>query len=166
MTGMSVSRGDQVTSQKQVCHISLNVIMVAQLSSPGAVVAVRVNPPTIRRSAVDLDSAPPTVTLAAGGPNSGSAAELLATGTAARAIIIQSQPLGVRNQAGVDMYALMVTIPCDGFAPSRWESRAAEWSAAAVPGPNLPAKVRPGKQGQVIVDWEAAVAEATRGVAN
>ena len=76
--------------------------------------------------------------------------------------IIQSQPLGVRNQAGVDMYALMVTIPCDGFAPSRWESRAAEWSAAAVPGPNLPAKVRPGKQGQVIVDWEAAVAEATR----
>ena len=29
------------------------------------------------------------------------------------------------------------------------------------PGSNLPAKVRPEEQGQVIIDWDAAVAQAT-----
>jgi hypothetical protein len=29
------------------------------------------------------------------------------------------------------------------------------------PGSNLPAKVRPEEEGQVIIDWDAAVAQAT-----
>jgi hypothetical protein len=185
MTGMSVSRGDQVTTQKQVCNITLNVIMdntppyqasckqaipvlvLPQLASGGAVVAVRVNPANPQEVAIDLSVDPPTVTLAAGGPNSSSAAELLATGTAARAIIIQSEPLGVRNQAGVDMYALMVTILCDGMAPYQTKMGnpvPPSGLPLLYPGSNLPAKVRPGQQGQCIIDWEAAVAEATRGV--
>jgi hypothetical protein len=185
MTGMSVSRGDQVTTQKQVCNITLSVIMdntppfqasvkqgipvlvLPQLSSPGAVVAVRVNPASHQEVAVDLSVEPPTVTLAAGGPNSSSAAELLATGTAARAIIIQSQPLGVRNQAGVDMFALMVTIRCDGMPPYQTKMGnpvPPNGLPLLYPGSNLPAKVRPGQQGQCIIDWESAVAEATRGV--
>jgi hypothetical protein len=185
MTGMSVSHGNQVATEKQVCNVTLNVIMdntppfqatvkqgipvllLAQMSSGTAVVAVRVNPANHQEVAIDFDSEPPTVTLAAGGPNSGSAAELLATGTAARAVIIQSQPLGVRNQAGVDMYALMVTILCDGIAPYQTQMGnpvPPSGLPLLYPGSNLPAKVRPGQQGQVIIDWEAAVAEATKGV--
>ncbi len=185
MTGMSVSHGNQVTSQKQVCNVTLNVIMdntppfqatvkqgipvllIPQMSTGSAVVAVRVNPANHQEVAIDFDSDPPTVTLASGGPNTGSAAELLATGTAARAIIIQSEPLGVRNQAGVDMYALGVTILCEGFAPYQTQvGNPVPPSGLPLlyPGSNLPAKVRPGQQGQVIIDWEAAVAQATGGV--
>jgi hypothetical protein len=183
MTGMSVSHGNQVATEKQVCHVTLNVIMdntppfqatvkqgipvllLPQMSSGSAVVAVRVNPANHQEVAIDFDNDPPTVTLAAGGPNSSSAAELLATGTAARAVIIQSQPLGVRNQAGVDMYALMVTIMCEGMAPYQTQMGnpvPPSGLPLLYPGSNLPAKVRPGQQGQCIIDWEAAVAEATR----
>src|SRR5579864_2486149 len=131
-TGMSVSRGDQVMTEKQVCNVTLNVMMdgtppyqatvrqgipvlvITQLASGGAVVAVRVNPANHQEVAIDFDSEPPTVTMSADGPNRGSAAELLATGTPARAVIIQSQPMGMRSPAGLDMFAFVVTILCDG----------------------------------------------------
>ena len=185
MTGTAVSVGGMVGAESVVCNVTLNVIMdntppfqatvkqgvpvllLPQMSSGSAVVAVRVNPANHQEVAIDFNSEPPTVTLAAGGPNTGSAAELLATGTAARAVIIQSQPLGVRNQAGVDMYALMVTILCDGTPPYQTQMGnpvPASGLPLLYPGSNLPAKVRPGQQGQCIIDWEAAVAEATRGV--
>jgi len=185
MTGMSVSRGDQVATEKQVCNVTLNVIMdntppfqatvkqgipvliLPQFMSGQAVVAVRVNPANHQEVAIDFNNEPPTVTLAAGGPNTGSAAELLALGTPARAVIIQSQPLGVRNQAGVDMYALMVTILCDGTPPYQTQMGNPVPPGGVpllYPGSNLPAKVRPGQQGQCIIDWEAALAEVTKGV--
>jgi hypothetical protein len=185
MTGMSVSRGDQVATEKQVCNVTLNVIMdntppfqatvkqgipvliLPQFMSGQAVVAVRVNPANHQEVAIDFNNEPPTVTLAAGGPNTGSAAELLALGTPARAVIIQSQPLGVRNQASVDMYALMVTILCDGTPPYQTQMGNPVPPGGVpllYPGSNLPAKVRPGQQGQCIIDWEAALAEVTKGV--
>ena len=179
-TGMSVSRGDQVMTEKQVCNVTLNVMMdgtppfqatvrqgipvlvITQLMSGGAVVAVRVNPDNHQEVAIDFDSEPPTVTMSADGPNRGSAAELLATGTSARAIIIQSQPMGMRSPAGVDMYAFMVTILCDGHTPYQTQMGNPVPDNAKpllYPGANLPAKVRPEEQGQVIIDWEAAVEE-------
>jgi hypothetical protein len=65
------------------------------------------------------------------------------------------------------MYALMVTILCDGFAPYQTQMGnpvPPSGLPLLYPGSNLPAKVRPGQQGQVIIDWEAAVAQATGGV--
>jgi len=180
-TGMTVSHGNDALG-KQVCNVALNVymdntppfpatvhqgvpILVLQaLMSPGAVVAVRVNPANTQEVAIDFDTAPPTVTMAAGGPNRGSAAELLATGTPARAVIIQSQPLGMRSPSGVDVYALVVTILCDGHQPYQTQvGNPVPPSGLPLlyPGSNLPAKVRPEEQGQVIIDWDAAVAEAT-----
>lgn len=180
MTGMSVSQGDQVATTKQVCNVTLNVLMdntqpfqasvhqgipvllLQQLSTPGAVVAVRVNPQNHQEVAIDFDSAPPTVTLAEGGPNRGSAAELLATGTAARAVIIHTEPLGVRSPAGVDVYAFVVTILSDGHAPYQTQMGnpvPPEGVPLLYPGANLPAKVRPEEQGEVIIDWAAAVQE-------
>ena len=182
-TGMSVSHGDQVIGTKQVCNVTLSVMMdgtppfeatvrqgipvllITQLASPGAVVAVRVNPANHQEVAIDLDSEPPTVTMSTEGPNRGSAAELLATGTPARAVIIQSQPLGMRSPAGLDMYAFVLTILCEGHAPYQTKVGNPVTPGGLpliYPGANLPAKVRPGEEGQVIIDWDAAVAEATR----
>ena len=180
-TGMTVSHGNDALG-KQVCNIALNVTMddtppftatchqgvpilsLQALMSGGAVVAVRVNPQNPQEIAIDFDSEPPIVTRAPGGPNTGSAAELLATGTAARAVIIQSQPLGQRTPAGVDLYALVVTILCDGHQPYQTQVGnpvPASGIPLLYPGSNLPAKVRPEEQGQVIIDWDAAVAEKT-----
>jgi hypothetical protein len=180
-TGMTVSHGNEALG-KQVCNIAINVVMdntppytatvhqgvpilmLQALMSPGAVVAVRVNPANPQEIAIDFDNAPPTVTMSPNGPNTGSAAELLATGTPARAVIIQSQPLGMRTPAGVDVYALVVTILCDGHQPYQTQvGNPVPPSGLPLlyPGSNLPAKVRPEEQGQVIIDWEAAVAEAT-----
>ena len=72
--------------------------------------------------------------LAAGGPNSSSAAELLCDGT---------PPYQTKMGNPVPPSGLPLLYP----------------------GSNLPAKVRPGQEGQCIIDWEAAVADATRGVA-
>jgi hypothetical protein len=180
-TGMTVSHGNDALG-KQVCNVALNVVMdstppftatchqgvpilsLQALMSGGAVVAVRVNPQNHQEVAMDFDSEPPTVTMSADGPNRGSAAELLATGTAARAVIIQSQPLGMRSPSGVDVYALVVTILCDGHQPYQTQvGNPVPPSGLPLlyPGSNLPAKVRPEEQGQVIIDWEAAVAEKT-----
>jgi hypothetical protein len=181
-TGMTVSHGNDALG-KQVCNIALNVYLdntppytatchqgvpilaLQALMTPGTVVAVRVNPANPQEVAIDFDTDPPTVTMAAGGPNRGSAAELLATGTPARAVIIASQPLGMRSPtSGLDMYAFTVTILCDGHAPYQTQMGNPVPPGGIplmYPGSNLPAKVVPEQQGQVIIDWDSAIAEAT-----
>ena len=47
----------------------------------------------------------------------GSAARILELGTACQVVIVQSQPLGMRNHKGDDMYALLVTVMAEGRAP-------------------------------------------------
>ena len=179
-TGMSVSHGDDVLTQREVCNVTLNVYMdntapfqatvrqgvpalvMQQMASGSAVVAVRVDPSNHDHIAIDFDSDPPTVTMSADGPNRGSAAELLATGTPARAVIIASQPLGMRSPAGLDMFAFQVTILCDGHAPYQTQMGNPvpdKGKPLLFPGANLPAKVRPEEEGQVIIDWDAAVEE-------
>jgi hypothetical protein len=183
MTGMTVSHGgDQVVGQTQVCNVTVNVIMdntapyqatarqaipvlaLPQLSSGSAVVAVRVDPDDHSKIALDLGTDPPTVTISSEGANRASAAELLATGTPARAVIIQSQPMGVRSQAGIDVYGFVLTILCDGHAPYQTQVGNAVPPAAVpllYPGANLPAKVIPDQPNHVAIDWDAAIAEAT-----
>ena len=51
---------------------------------------------------LDFNNPPPTVTVA-NQPGQESAADILATGIPARAVIVQTQPLGMQNAAGVDM---------------------------------------------------------------
>lgn len=182
-TGMQVSHGGEVVGTSQVCNVSLQVYMdntppfqatvrqgipvllLQQVAGGNATVAVRVDPSDHTKVAIDFNSEVPTVTLAAGGANTGSAAELLATGTAARAVIIASEPLGVRSSvSGDDMYAFQVTILCDGVAPyqTKMGNPVPDNAKPLIfPGANLPAKVRPQQDGQVIIDWAAAVEEYT-----
>lgn len=51
------------------------------------------------------------------GDQTGSAARILELGTACEAVIVQSQPLGMRNPRGGDMYAFLLTVMAEGRAP-------------------------------------------------
>jgi hypothetical protein len=179
ITGVSTG-GDVATSQKQVCVFTVDVMLdnedpfratvrqgVPALLLPqlnGAVVAVRVDPQDHQEIALDLDSEPPVVTLRAGRPNTSSAAVLLATGQPARAVIIQSQALGMRNASGVDMYAFVFTVFLEGHPPYQATVGNPVPDAAKpllFPGANLPARVNAAVQNEVVVDWEAALTEAS-----
>jgi hypothetical protein len=93
----------------------------------------------------------------------GSAARILELGVACQATIVRSQPLGMRDQTGDDLYALVLTIHVPGRAPSQIQV-SDQVSIAAVPllseGNTLPAKHMPGGDvRQVAIDWAAAVAQ-------
>lgn len=79
-------------------------------------------------------------------------------------MIIASQPLGMRSPtSGLDMYAFTVTILCNGHAPYQTQMGNPVPPGGIplmFPGSNLPAKVVPEQQGQVMIDWDAAIAEA------
>jgi hypothetical protein len=80
--------------------------ILAQLMMGGATVAVRVDPNDHSRIALSLGEEPPTVTMASSGdPNTASAARILGQGVPCKAVIVQTQPLGMRNPKGDDMYA-------------------------------------------------------------
>jgi hypothetical protein len=93
----------------------------------------------------------------------GSAARILELGVACQATIVRSQPLGMRDQTGDDLYALVLTIHVPGRVPSQIQV-SDQVSIAAVPllseGNTLPAKHMPGGDvRQVAIDWAAAVAQ-------
>src|SRR5260370_26326633 len=98
------------------CKQRIPEIEIAQIQPGASTVAVRANPDDLTQVAIDFSSEPPTVTAPAG-QGSHSAAELLATGAPARAVIVQSQPLGKKNPAGVDLYAYALTVMPDGTDP-------------------------------------------------
>jgi hypothetical protein len=97
------------------------------------------------------------------------AAHILQNGTPCEAVIAQSQPLGMRNPKGDDMYAFLLTITTDGQAP--YEIRVGNpVPAAAVPllhpGNTLPAKRMPdGDDHEVVIDWEEALAKLAHSAA-
>jgi hypothetical protein len=130
---------------------------------PGATVAVRVDPNDHARVALSLGEAPPVVTMASSGDaNTGSAARILSEGTPCKAVIVQSEPLGMRNPAGNDMYAFLLTILADGRAPYQIQVGNPVPAAAIpllYPGNTVPAMRMPhGDDREVAIDWEAALA--------
>jgi hypothetical protein len=92
-----------------------------------------------------------------------SAARILELGVVCRATIVRSQPLGMRDVTGDDLYALVLTIRLGGRAPSQIQVSEAV-SVAAIPllfsGNTLPAKHMPDTDVRdVAIDWTAALAE-------
>lgn len=129
---------------------------------PGAsVVAVRADPEDLTKIALDLATDPPVVTTP-GGSGNHSAAELLATGTPARAVIIESQPLGKRNPAGVDLYAFVLTVMPEGKDPYQIQV-GNPTPPAALPflfaGSHVPVKIG-SDPNAVVIDWAQAAAES------
>ncbi|HEX3796755.1 MAG TPA: hypothetical protein VHV57_19840 [Acidimicrobiales bacterium] len=144
------------TCKQRVAEIQLPQFMAGE-----TLVAVRVNPNDPTDIALDLQTAPPEVTTPAGTGNH-SAAELLATGEPAKAVIIEWQPLNKRNPAGVEIYAFSLTVMPSGRDPYQIQVGNPTPPAALpflFPGSHVPVKIGD-IPNAVIIDWEKAAAEA------
>jgi hypothetical protein len=99
----------------------------------------------------------------------GPAARILQNGTPCKAVIVQSQPLGMRNPKGDDMYAFLLTITADGRDPYQIRVGSPVPAAAVpllYPGNTVPAKrMADGDDHEVVIDWEGALAQLAHSAA-
>ena len=160
---------DDLPRYHATCRQAVRATVLARLMSPGAVVAVRVDPQDHCRIALSLGEASPVVAIAgsSGDPDSGSA--ILEQGVPCTAVIVQSQALGMRSSTGRDMYAFVLTVLADGRQPYRTRLGSpvpAQALSLLYPGNTLPAKRMPdGADDELVLDWDAALAPAERAVA-
>jgi hypothetical protein len=156
---------DGVPPYEATCRQAVPMMVLPQLASGGAVVAVRVNPADHNEIALDLGTEAPVVSMAAQAGQE-TAADILSKGKSARAVIVQSQPLGMKSPTGLDMYGFQLTIMAEGKAPYQIQVGNPVTPGGVpliFPGSNLPAKYMPdGSPESVAIDWDAAVAEATK----
>lgn len=157
---------DNTPRYQTTCRQAIRATILPQLLTGGATVAVRVDPNDHNKIALSLGEEPPTVTMASSGdPNTASAAKILAEGEPCKAVIVQSQPLGMRNPKGDDMYAFALTVMADGQPPYQVQvGNPVPASAVPLlyPGNTVPAKrMTSGDPRQIVIDWEAALAQAT-----
>jgi len=135
-------------------------IMLPQLSAPGVVVAVRVDPADHSRVAIDFSSQPPEVDLPEStGP--GSAAHILETGKPITVVLVANQPIGVNNAKGDPVHALTLTIATGVDTPYQIQVGNAVPASAlplVYPGSKLHAKLGDGPN-DVVVDWAAGEVE-------
>ncbi len=147
------------------CRQAVRATVLPQLMTPGATVAVRVDSDDHSQVALSLGEEPPTVTMAsAGAPNTGSAARILEYGVPCTAVIVQSQPMGMRSSTGKDMYAFLLTVMAEGRPPYQTQV-GNPVPADAVPlvyaGSTVPAKRMPdGADHEIVIDWDTALAQA------
>jgi hypothetical protein len=143
---------------------SIQLAWLPQFVPGQTMVAVRVDPANHSRVVLDFSHEVPTVTLPAGS-GAATAASVLATGVPVRAVVIQSAPLNARNPAGLDMYVMVLTVLQSGQAPRQVKVGnpvPPEGIPLLYPGSNMPAKTLPDQPNVVVIDWEAAVHEASR----
>jgi hypothetical protein len=141
------------------CKQRMLEIQIPQIQPGNTTVAVRVNPAEPSEIALDFATEPPVVTTPGGSGNT-SAAEILATGAPGRAVIVQYQPLGKRNQAGVDLYAFMLTVMPETGDPYQIQVGNPTPPAALpflFPGSRVPVKIG-SIPNAVVIDWAAAAA--------
>jgi hypothetical protein len=143
------------------CTQRVPEVYLPQFQPGASVVAVRVDPQDRSRIVLDLASEPPNVRVGreAGAP---SAADILATGRPAKAVIVQSQPLGMRNEEGVDIHAFVLTVMPDGQQPYQTQvgnPTPAEALPLLFPGSHVPVRVG-ATPDHVVIDWRQALAEA------
>jgi hypothetical protein len=145
------------------CRQAVRGTLLPQLMLPGTAVAVRVDPNDHSRIALSLAEQPPTVTMTSADPNTGSAAQILEYGVRCRAVIVQSQPMGMRSSSGKDMYAFTLTVMTEGRPPYQTQvgNPVPRHAVPLVyPGNTLPAKRMPdGADHEIVIDWDAALAE-------
>lgn len=145
------------------CRQAVRATILPRLMMPGATVAVRVDPADHNRIALSLAEEPPTVTMAStGDPNTRSAVRILEQGVPCKAVIVETQSLGMRSSTGRDMYAFVLTVMADGRPPYQIQVGnpvPAEALPLLYPGNTVPAKRMPdGDDHDVVIDWDAALA--------
>jgi hypothetical protein len=156
---------DNVPRYTATCRQAVRATILPQLMLPGATVAVRVDPSDHSRIALSLGEEPPTVTMASSGdPNTGSAARILEYGVPCSAVIVQSQPMGMRTSTGKDMYAFVLTVMAEGRTPYQTQVGnpvPADAVPLVYPGNMVPAKRMPdGGDHEIVIDWNAALAQS------
>jgi len=181
ITGTSVQHGG--APPEQLCLFDLTVYLddtppfpaqvrkrvplyaISEIQPGRTVLAVRVDPADHSRVGIDFRVEPPTIRLA---QTAGSitAQELLDRGSPCEAVIVQSQPLGVKSSlSGLDMYAFLLTIMVPGQAPYQVQVGnpvPPEAVPLIFPGSRVPAKYLPGGiPEEVVIDWKAALASHT-----
>jgi hypothetical protein len=153
---------DDVPRYLATCRQAVRATLLPQLAMPGATVAVRVDANDHTRIALSLGEEPPTVTMASSGDaNTASAARILEYGVPCKAVIVQSQPMGMRSPSGLDMYAFVLTVMADGRAPYQVQVGnpvPADAVPLVYPGSTVPAKRMPdGEDHEIAIDWAAAL---------
>jgi len=154
---------DNVPVYTATCRQSVPITVLPRFVPGQTVAAVRVNPDNHDEIALDLSTEAPEVTMAQG--QGGSAADVLARGNPVRAVIVQTQPLGMKNPQGVDMHAFILTVMPDGQKPyqAKVGNPVPEDAVPLLfPGSSLPAKVLSEEPEGVVIDWTAALAEFTK----
>ncbi len=138
------------------------VYALANLRPGQSVVAVRVDPADHSRVGIDFSVEPPAIRLAQT-PGKITAQDILDQGEPCQAVIVESQPLGVKSsKSGLDMYAFMLTVMVPGQAPYHIQVGnpvPPEAVPLIFPGSRLPAKFMPNTQPEnLAIDWKSAVA--------
>jgi hypothetical protein len=156
---------DKTPRYNATCRQAVRATVLPQLMLAGATVAVRVDPDDHSHIALSLGEDPPTVTMASeGDPNTASAARILDEGVPCKAIIVESQPLGMRSSTGKAMYAFLLTVMADGRPPYQTQVGNPvpdEAIPLVYPGNAVPAKRMPdGDDHEIVIDWDAALAQA------
>jgi hypothetical protein len=155
---------DDVPRYTATCRQAVRAKVLPQLMLPGVAVAVRVDPADHSRIALSLGEQPPVVTMASSGdPNTGSAARILEHGVACKAVIVESQPLGMRSSTGKDMYAFRLTVLTGERPPYQIDVGnpvPAEALPLVYPGNTVPAMRMPGGADQeLVIDWDLALTQ-------
>jgi hypothetical protein len=178
-SGMTLQIGNGLVERK--CTITLNVMLdgqqpyqaqvnqrirevyLPQLTSGGAVVAVKVDPADHSRVAIDFDTPVPEVTLPAG-EGRDSAAWILENGKPITVVLVANAPIGVKNAKGDPVHALTLTVATGVPEPYQIQVGNAVPATAlplVYPGSKLHAKLGEGRN-DIVVDWAAgAVTEGT-----
>jgi hypothetical protein len=134
--------------------------MLELKKDPAKPFAVRVSKADRHKVKIAFDVDPKNVSV-----SKGSAAQLLATGEPARAIIIENEEMRPARQdkQGNTMFRFLLTVMRDDTDPYRTNVGNGV-PASALPflfvGSNVPVKVNPDVPGQVVIDWAAAADEA------
>jgi hypothetical protein len=143
------------------CKQRVAEIQLPQFMQGETMVAVRVDPNNPMNIALDFETEPPEVTTP-GATGNRSAAELLATGEPAKAVIIEWQPLHKRNPAGVELYAYSLTVMPTGKDPYQIQVGNPTPPSALpflFPGSHVPVKIGD-IPNAVVIDWDLAIAES------
>jgi hypothetical protein len=139
---------------------------LANIQAGQTVVAVRVDPNDHSRVGIDFAIEAPVVRLARK-PGATSAQDVLDQGRPCEVVIIEFLPLNVKNQAGLDMYAFLLTVMVPARVPYQIKVGnpvLAEAVPLIYPGSKLPAKYMPdAAPEELVIDWKAALANYSSG---
>jgi hypothetical protein len=143
------------------CKQRILEVQIPQFQPGSTTVAVRVNAEDPTDIALDLATAPPEVTMAAGSGDH-SAATVLATGEPAQAVIVESTSLNKRNPSGVEIYAYTLTVMPTDRDPYQIQVGNPTPPAALpflFPGSHVPVKIGT-VPNAVVIDWDKAAADS------